>query len=255
MPLSVGATPFSIAETREHVEGLMRDFDANILPTMTERIYNVPDGMAQSVWRNKYSRKVGVKLDSEGKQVPVYQTWEERIREVVAGSFLLDPPTRLDHSDPGATQYTKEEFDETLELSLAGVLAYSGRHLQHGDWDQPSKKMEKFSNCSTAIFSFMTFKLGLDGSGVGSDYSNATRRTNWDNMPYVRVVLDSSHPDFGKAFNEFSGGFDSLVKVNGPDERFKYITQQSRTLPSAHILFPFTQTDIRVEMTVLRESG
>jgi len=208
MPLSDSATPFSIPETRQHVEELMRDFDDRVLPNLTERIYDVPEGMARSVWQNKYSRR---------KDDKTFQNWSERVREVVAGSFMLDPPTRLDAGHPGETQYTKQEFEDTLALSLAGVMAYSGRHLQHGDWDQPNKKIEKFSNCSTGIFSFMTFKLGLDGSGVGSDYSNATRRTNWDNMPYVRVVLDASHPDFGKAFNEFSGGFDSLAEA-----RLKY---------------------------------
>lgn len=119
-------------------------FDRDVLPDLVERIYEVPEGMALSVWQNKYSRK---------KEDGTFQSWSERLREVVAGSFLLDPEV-LDRPETAA------DFDETLKLALAGVIAPSGRHLQHGDWDQPMKKLEKFSNCFGGDVEVMTLEHG-----------------------------------------------------------------------------------------------
>src|SRR5438045_1090237 len=42
-----------------------------------------------------------------------------------------------------------------------GALITSGRHLQHGDSEQPSRNMEVFTNCATAITSFAKFYLLL----------------------------------------------------------------------------------------------
>jgi len=218
--------------TVDYVRELMDEFDTTQYSKIQEdgyAVYNVPDGMARSVWEDKYSRHIGWTKDVEGKDVPVFQTWEQRIREVVGGSFILERP--VGDNWMGSTQtyasrktaYSRQDFNDTLSLSLRGVLAYSGRHLQHGDWDQQNKKLERLSNCSTAVFSFLAFKLGLDGSGVGSDYSNATRRVNWDNMPNIRCVLDEKHPDFSKNYYEFQSSFDSLAEA-----RHKYPSESEK---------------------------
>ena len=65
-----------------------------------------------------------------------------------------------------------ERADATEQARLrnaiaTGALITSGRHLQHGDAAQPTRNMEVFTNCATAITSFALFYLLLNGSGVG----------------------------------------------------------------------------------------
>lgn len=144
-------------------------------------IYTVPDGMPLSVFNSKYSRRDPV--------TGAYQTWEERISEVIDGNFRLDPR----HNS-----YSFDEYKDTMRLGKEGIFATSGRHLQHGDFNQPSKQLEFFSNCSSSAFSFQKFHLMLRGSGVGRDYSNASCRTDWSYMPDIRLVLDEAHPDFNQ---------------------------------------------------------
>ena len=141
------------------------------------RHFTVPEGMARSVWENKYARKT-----EQG-----FQTWSERISEVVNGNFLLDPRAREEF---------EPELAETLALAQAGVMPFSGRHLQHGDLRQPDKIGEVFTNCSTAMFSFIKFWLLLKGSGVGRCYDSDICRVNWDFMPHTRFVIDEEHPDW-----------------------------------------------------------
>ena len=65
---------------------------------------------------------------------------------------------------------TADERLERVRLRNAiatGALLTSGRHLQHGDANQPERNMEVFTNCATAITSFAKFYLLLNGSGVG----------------------------------------------------------------------------------------
>ena len=166
--------------------------------------YVVPDGMPRSVFENKYSRR---KADG------TMQSYAERVREVVHGNFLLDP-RRLD-ADAFAYKTMRNELTRTEDLSVAGIMPFSGRHLQHGDGDQPNRLLELHSNCSTTLFSFQLFRLLLRGSGVGRDYSAACCRVDWDQMPNIRLVLDSSHADFKPT--EFNGYLEPLR-----DARHKY---------------------------------
>lgn len=160
------------------------------------REFSVPNGMARSIWDNKYSRK---KLDG------TYQSWAERVSEVVDGNFLLDPRV---HDAKSKDSPVVKEWVRTKELAVAGVFATSGRHLQHGDHDQPDRRLELHTNCSTAMFSFMLLRLLLNGSGVGRDYSSACCRVDWSLMPEVRLVLDEDHPDFSA--DRFQGALESL---------------------------------------------
>ena len=160
--------------------------------------YVVPEGLPLAVFTNKYSRR---------KPDGTFQTWKERVREVVAGNFMLDPGMQ-----PGASDYAyrhaRADLERTTDLAIAGIMPFSGRHLQHGDVTQSNRLLELFSNCSTTLFSFQLFRLLLRGSGVGRDYSSACCRVNWDNMPNIRLVLDSAHPDFRSV--EFSGFLEPL---------------------------------------------
>lgn len=167
--------------------------------------------MARSVFENKYSRR---KVDGG------FQTWAERVDDVVRGNFMLDPGRDAPAGSHPNRMY-RRDLERTLELAKAGVMPFSGRHLQHGDSDQPGRLLELHSNCSTAMFSFMLFRLLLRGSGVGRDYSAATCRVDWSNMPDIRLVLDESHADFDAS--RFQGFLEPLR-----DARHKYDSESER---------------------------
>lgn len=93
----------------------------------------------------------------------------------------------------------KAEFRNHLRTA---TILMSGRHLQHGDADQPSRNLEVFSNCSTSASSFLLFYLLLNGSGVGRAYDDDMMIVNWDDCPTVRCVLDESHGDFDFSADE-----------------------------------------------------
>ncbi|MGG5812014.1 recombinase [Falsiroseomonas sp. CW058] len=77
-----------------------------------------------------------------------------------------------------------------------GALLTSGRHLQHGDADQPGRNMEVFTNCATAITSFTLFYLLLNGSGVGRAYDDELVAVDWGRAPRLLLRLDPAHADF-----------------------------------------------------------
>ncbi len=76
-----------------------------------------------------------------------------------------------------------------------GALLTSGRHLQHGDAEQPTRNMEVFTNCATAASSFAKFYLLLNGSGVGRSYDDALMAVDWANAPDLLLFLSPDHPD------------------------------------------------------------
>ena len=77
-----------------------------------------------------------------------------------------------------------------------GALITSGRHLQHGDADQPSRNMEVFTNCATAGASFTKFYLLLNGAGVGRAYDDALCPVDWAEAPDLLLHLAPTHPDW-----------------------------------------------------------
>jgi len=121
-----------------------------------------------------------------------WETWGEVADRVALGNSLLCP-----NKDEQQSEY------ETLKnyISKAIVLT-SGRHLQHGDVDQPNKNMEVYTNCATACSSFAMFYLLLNGSGVGRSYDDDLMLVNWDNSPTMICVLDERHPDFDYSAHE-----------------------------------------------------
>ena len=105
---------------------------------------------------------------------------------VAAGNVALlglpDPVVRLEQA--------------RLRNAIAtGALLTSGRHLQHGDADQPRRNMELFTNCATAAASFTEFYLLLNGSGVGRSYDDALMAVDWANAPRLLLYLSPEHPD------------------------------------------------------------
>lgn len=111
------------------------------------------------------------------------ETWGEVAHRVAFGNCSLDP------SGQGDFHKMKKH------LSQASLLM-SGRHLQHGDENQPLRPQEVFTNCSTSAASFLLFRLLLSGSGVGTDYSDHMQVIDWSHdMPNVVCTIDPSHPD------------------------------------------------------------
>jgi adenosylcobalamin-dependent ribonucleoside-triphosphate reductase len=111
------------------------------------------------------------------------EDWGAVAERVAAGNCLIHNSGKQD----------REFFEAHLRQA---TILMSGRHLQHGDTNQPFRNLEVFSNCSTSAASFLLFYLLLNGSGVGRSYDDDMMLTNWDNMPTVRCVIREDHPDF-----------------------------------------------------------
>lgn len=168
-------------------------------------VFNVEKGLGLAVWQDKYAR---IKDNGE------FETWEEGVTRVVDGNFSLDPREFRSYSS---------EYKLTLDLAKRGIMPFSGRHLQHGDLNQKNKVGELHTNCSTAMFSFISFLLLMKGSGVGRCYDNDFCFTNWDYMPNSRFVLSNKHPDFNNKL-----GIESLEeaqhKYDNDSEHVRWFT-------------------------------
>jgi adenosylcobalamin-dependent ribonucleoside-triphosphate reductase len=118
------------------------------------------------------------------------EDWQDVAKRVALGNSSLLPSSKK------WAKHRKEDY-QLLKKHLSNAsLLLSGRHLQHGDADQPKRNMEVFTNCSTASSSFLLFYLLLNGSGVGRAYDDALMVVDWDYMPLIRCVLDDKHADF-----------------------------------------------------------
>jgi len=90
---------------------------------------------------------------------------------------------------------SRQEQARLRNAIATGALLTSGRHLQHGDADQPSRNMEVFTNCATAAASFAKFYLLLNGSGVGRSYDDSLMAVDWAQAPTLLLHLSPDHPD------------------------------------------------------------
>ena len=114
--------------------------------------------------------------------------WSDVAQRVAHGNALLGP------------NFFDEFSSLKHHLSQASTLM-SGRHLQHGDEEQPNRPQEVFTNCSTAVLRFLTFKLLLSGSGVGGSYDDDIQVVDWSNgLPNVRVAISAEHEDITNGF-------------------------------------------------------
>ena len=98
-----------------------------------------------------------------------------------------------------------------------GALLTSGRHLQHGDAEQPGRNIEVFTNCATAIASFVKFYLLLNGSGVGRSYDDALIAVDWAEAPTLRFRLAAEHPDFPSAATVLGEDTPELAQLAAPE--------------------------------------
>jgi hypothetical protein len=113
------------------------------------------------------------------------ETWAEVAERVSVGNSLLEPrKTKI-----------AEEFDRLHHHLRQASLLMSGRHLQHGDENQPSRNMEVFTNCATAASTFLLFYLLLNGSGVGRCYDDDMMLVDYAELPLVICTIRADHPD------------------------------------------------------------
>ncbi|MCK8782922.1 recombinase [Roseomonas sp. NAR14] len=100
--------------------------------------------------------------------------------------------------EPAAEQARLRSAEQArLRNAIAtGALLTSGRHLQHGDAGQPGRNLELFTNCATAIASFTSFYLLLNGAGVGRSYDDALMAVDWAEAPDLLLRLPPEHPDY-----------------------------------------------------------
>jgi len=127
-------------------------------------------GMGQAVAERTYLRK---KDDGE------WETWGEVADRVALGNSLLCKDK---------SEQKKEQ--EILRRHLAnGSLLMSGRHLQHGDENQPTRNMEVFTNCLDGDTKILTLEHGpvAISEVVGETVTVRARDGEW------RPALVSSH--------------------------------------------------------------
>lgn len=149
-----------------------------------------------------------------------YETedWEDVADRVAAGNAALIPVEYGSEDIDLADRYT--EYKRLNHHLRQASLILSGRHLQHGDEQQPSRNQEVFTNCSTAAASFISFYLLLNGSGVGRCYDDDMMVIDWDNMPTVVSVIDYNHKDV------LSGEISGMTPANA---RHLYIYKKAHT--------------------------
>lgn len=124
------------------------------------------------------------------------ETWKNVADRVALGNSLLTHNIETMNDDE-KSEHQGEEYEILKEHIGNATLLMSGRHLQHGDETQPERNQEVFTNCSTSASSFLLFYLLMNGSGVGRAYDDDMMLVDWsEHMPNIRVVLNSSHPNF-----------------------------------------------------------
>lgn len=130
----------------------------------------------------------------------VKETWEDVAHRVALGNSLLHPligsieGREVEAMSELAHERAVEFNAMNHHLRQASILM-SGRHLQHGDENQPERNIEVFTNCSTSAMSFLTFYLLLNGSGVGRAYDDEMMLVDWNDLPIVVPVIDYAHKD------------------------------------------------------------
>jgi len=158
----------------------MPDPDNHAIGTLN-RVRTLHPGMGQAVAERTVLRR---KADGS------FETWGDVAERVAIGNASLVPAT-----------FEAERSALQRHIGKATLLM-SGRHLQHGDADQPNRNLEVFTNCSTSPLSSLLFLLLLNGSGVGRCYDDDFMVVDWNNAPNLRLVMSQSHADFAWGADE-----------------------------------------------------
>jgi glutaredoxin len=144
-------------------------------------------GMGQAVADRTVNRKI---KDWTGRER--HETWAEVAERVALGNAAL----LRDHTDPSVRSTEDAERLSMRHHLRQASLLMSGRHLQHGDETQPGRPQEVFTNCSTSAMRCLTYRLLLNGSGVGTAYDDAlVEIADLNNMPIVVPIIEHGHAD------------------------------------------------------------
>jgi len=165
---------------------------------MAERHF--AEGIGQAVAERSFAR------EGDGK----YETWPEVAYRTSYGNALLAPPDDF-----------QEEFDPLHQAMVSGAYIASGRHLQHGDENQPSRPQSVFANCATSALSYQQFELLLNGSGVGRSYNDSMMVVDWSKQPQIEHIIRQDHPDV------LSGEIKDL-KTESKFECYHHLVEDSR---------------------------
>jgi len=136
-------------------------------------------GIGDAVADRTYNRLV----DPENTGTSRRETWAEVGHRVAAGNSALH------------TEDCPREFHNLSHHLRQASTLMSGRHLQHGDDNQPERNQEVFTNCSTAASTFLSFYLLMNGSGVGRAYDDCLMKVDYRDMPIVVPVCKEAHAD------------------------------------------------------------
>ena len=80
-----------------------------------------------------------------------WENWDDVSHRVALGNSLLC----------GDPEEQKSEYSALHKCISSAVTLMSGRHLQHGDENQPSRNMEVFTNCGSGDTEFITADRGV----------------------------------------------------------------------------------------------
>lgn len=146
------------------------------------------------------------------------ETWADVAFRVSLGNALLEP----------REAHRQSEFEAMHHHLRQASVLMSGRHLQHGDEDQPNRNQEVFTNCSTSASSFILFYLLLNGSGVGRAYDDDMMVVDWSaNLPLVLPVIRDDHPDV------LTGEIDKSFTIGALDAELKFRKVHRFTVPDS----------------------
>jgi len=157
-----------------------------------------------------HSDKIKIKLTVNAKLVT--EEWDDVAYRVALGNSLLSPAKQ------------EAEFKGMYKHLLQASLLMSGRHLQHGDKDQPKRNMEVFTNCATSASSFLLFYLLLNGSGVGRSMDDEMMVVDYKYLPIIVPVVDSMHADV------LSGEISERLNLSSAMHLYKAKTVQVHTV-------------------------
>lgn len=142
------------------------------------------------------------------------ENWQQVAFRVALGNTSLAKDTSYD------------EFVYLRNAIASGRILLSGRHLQHGDVNQPTRNQEVFTNCATSANTFGLFYLLLNGAGVGRSYNDELMLVDWRNLPHIELAIAATHPDFNascqtpqEALAKYHGHSDNLHYFTVPDSR------------------------------------
>lgn len=165
-----------------------------------------------------------------------WESWQEVSRRVARGNAALCD-----------SQGERVQEEAELERLIGSALVLmSGRHLAHGDDEQPNRSMEVFINCATAPTSFASLYLLLHGAGVGrcydqglaemekGIYEDGTGEPGFINVDQLEINLEGvSH--FA------AGGFVGSTRYQcerGTGALLRTIGRQGLARPHPHIVNP-----------------